>query len=75
MGEVSWSEELRGWLAREQTDFNQALLEGRQLGKDVRLALELGIPDIEGFVRSEPGRAEVTRGVLEGSGIGDAMEG
>ncbi|HEV7585773.1 MAG TPA: hypothetical protein VGO14_08350 [Solirubrobacteraceae bacterium] len=74
MGEVSWSEELRGWLSREQTDFNEALLEGRERHKDVRLALELEIPDIERFVRSEPGRAEVTGGLLDGNGIGDSME-
>jgi hypothetical protein len=71
MGQVSWSEELTGWLSREQTDFNQAMLEGRNLAKEVSLRLELEIPDIERFAESEPRRAEVTGGSLTGNGIGD----
>jgi hypothetical protein len=64
---VSWTEELNGRLSFDQTDFNQAMLDGRRC----RLRLTLAINDIGQFLESPIRRAKVTQGFLN---FGERMD-
>jgi len=65
MGGVRWTEQLRGHLSFDQTDFNQALMEGRRDGVGATLRLSLQIDDVDAFARAAHKRAWVTRGHLD----------
>jgi len=55
----------------EQTDFNQALLEGRRDGVVLSAELTIRIDDIDLFAQSR--RAEVVDGVVEGTELGPTL--
>jgi hypothetical protein len=85
MGGVRWTEELNGFLSFDQTDFNQALMEGKRDGAVLSLRLTLQIDDIGAFVAGarEPGergsltarkRARVSAGRLDSPDLGGLMQ-
>jgi hypothetical protein len=47
---VSFTEQLKGWLSFDETDFNQALLHGRRQGTKARLRLKMEVADLDSFV-------------------------
>ena len=55
----SFTEELKGWLSFDETDFNQALLHGRRQGTKARLRLKMEVADLDSFVAgpTHPARA------------------
>ena len=57
---VSFTEELKGWLSFDETDFNQALLHGRRQGTKARLRLKMEVADLDSFVAgpTHPARAQ-----------------
>ncbi len=65
MGGVRWTERLAGYLSFDQTDFNQAFMEGKRDGAKLELQFTLQIDDIEEFVKAQNKRAQVTSGLLE----------
>jgi hypothetical protein len=67
MGGVSWTEELNGRLSFDQTDFNQAMLDGRRC----RLRLTLKINDMDHFLENPVRRAQVAEGFLN---FGERMD-
>jgi len=46
MGELSFTEEMDGWVSFEETDFNQALLAGRRAQRTAKVHLTITIPDL-----------------------------
>ncbi|HEX4189316.1 MAG TPA: hypothetical protein VHY83_15615 [Solirubrobacteraceae bacterium] len=58
---MRWTEELAGYMSFDQTDFNQALMEGRRDGARLTLRLTLQIDDIEAFVQGAQNPAQVNR--------------
>ncbi len=73
MGGVRWAEQLSGWLSFGQTDFNQALLEGRRDGAAISLELSLEVDDIDQFVRAAGRQAHVTAGVVRCPDLGGEL--
>jgi hypothetical protein len=71
---VAWSEQLKGWCSSTETDFNQALREGKAAQRSMRAELSLEIADIDQFVRSEPKRAQVTSGTVSCPALGGDLE-
>ena len=58
MGGVRWTEWLNGWLSFDQTDFNQAMLEGKRDGRKLGAELTLQIDDVAKFI--EPFQTALT---------------
>jgi hypothetical protein len=73
MGAVLWNEQLDGWLSLEQTDFNQAVLEGKRDGHTIKLALALRIADIDAFLAGTRKLVPVTDGSLSSAKLGAPM--
>ena len=75
MGGVHWTERFPvGWLSLEQTDFNQAMLEGRREGATIHAQLSLAIDDIDRFVASPLRQARVATGFLQCPKLGGHLE-
>ena len=70
---VSFTEQLKGWLSFDQTDFNQALLHGRRQGTKARLRLKMEVADLDTFVAgpTHPARAS---GFLHCDELGGRLE-
>lgn len=82
MGGVRWREELSGYLSFDQTDFNQAMLEGERDGAALSMRISVQIADIAKFVTGTqgPGGNSVTahkrarvRGHLDCPDLGGRM--
>jgi hypothetical protein len=53
VGGVRWTEEMTGYVSFDQTDFNQALMEGRRDGASLSLRMTIQIDDIGAFIRGD----------------------
>ena len=73
MGGLRWAEQLSGWLSFGQTDFNQAMLEGRRDAATISIQLTLEVDDVEQFVRASSRRARVTGGVVRCRDLGGLL--
>ncbi len=73
MGGVRWAEQLSGWLSFGQTDFNQAMLEGRRDGAAITIRLSVEVDDIDQFVHAASRRARVTAGVVQSPDLGGRL--
>jgi len=73
MGGLRWAEQLSGWLSLGQTDFNQALLEGRRERTAIELQLTLEVDETERFIRSSSRRARVTGGLVQCPALGGLL--
>jgi hypothetical protein len=69
---VRFTEQMKGWLSFDETDFNQALLHGRVNGTSAKLRLTVEIRDLGRFIdeRSEQAAA---RGWLEFDELGGRL--
>ena len=56
---VRFTEQMKGWLSFDETDFNQALLHGRVNGTSAKVRLAVEIRDLDRFIaeRSEQAAA------------------
>lgn len=70
---VSFTEQLKGWLSFDETDFNQALLHGRRHGTKAKLRLKMEVADIERFV-AEPAHRARASGYLHCDELGGRLE-
>jgi hypothetical protein len=73
VGALRWSETLAGWLSPQQTDFNQALLEGRRERATLNAKLALEIADLDEFVVSSSRRVKVLEGSVECAQLGGEL--
>jgi hypothetical protein len=72
---VIWTERFpNGWLSTVQTDFNQAMLEGRRDGRTIRAQLTLEIDDVDAFVAATTKVANVRDGFIECPELGGRLE-
>src|SRR4029450_5382617 len=71
---LHFTEEMKGWLSFDQTDFNQALLHGRREGTRAKLRLTIEIGDLARFL--DPARTHEARahGHLECDALGGRLE-
>jgi hypothetical protein len=71
---LRFTEEMKGWLSFDQTDFNQALLHGRREGTRAKLRLTIEIADLARFL--DPARTHEARahGHLECDALGGRLE-
>ena len=60
MTALSFSEELTGYVSFHQSDFNQALREGRQAGRTCTMAVTVSIDDVDRFVADPEHLASVS---------------
>jgi hypothetical protein len=72
---VVWTERFpAGWLSTTQTDFNQAMLEGRRDGRTIRAQLTLEIADVDAFVAAATKVASIRDGFIECPELGGRLE-
>jgi hypothetical protein len=69
---VRFSEQMKGWLSFNETDFNQALLHGRVNGTSAKLRLTVEIRDLDRFV-AERAEQAAARGWLEFDELGGRL--
>jgi hypothetical protein len=70
---LEFKETMNGWVSFTETDYNQALLEGRRAGRTCDMRLRIDMPDIESFVAEDGARANVT-GTVTCDELGPPME-
>jgi hypothetical protein len=70
---VRFTEQLKGWLSFDQTDFNQALLRGRREGTKVRMRLTIEVADLERFIAG-PAHVARARGYVQCDELGGRLE-
>ncbi len=70
---VRFTEQLKGWLSFDQTDFNQALLRGRRQGTKARMRLTIEVADMDRFIEG-PTHAAQARGYLYCDELGGRLE-
>ncbi|MEA2199911.1 MAG: hypothetical protein QOI89_507 [Solirubrobacteraceae bacterium] len=73
MGGVRWTEWLSGWMSFDQTDFNQAMLEGRRDGRRLGAELTLQIDDVTKFIESPRRVASVYSGFIDSPDLGGRL--
>ena len=73
MGGVRWTEWLNGWLSFDQTDFNQAMLEGKRDGTKLGAQLTLQIDDVAKFIESPQRVASVYSGFIDSPDLGGRL--
>jgi hypothetical protein len=73
VGGVCWTEWLAGWVSPDQTDFNEALLEGRRDRRALSLQLTLQIEKLDEFLASGDKRVVVKDGFVECDQLGGRL--
>ena len=73
MGGVRWTEWLNGWMSFDQTDFNQATLEGKRDGRKLGAELTLQIDDVAKFIESPRRLASVYSGFIDSPDLGGRL--
>ena len=69
---LRFTEQMKGWLSFDETDFNQALLRGRVARTSAALRLTIEIPDLDGYIRDREGWAYAS-GWLECDELGGRL--
>jgi hypothetical protein len=70
---VRFTEQLKGWLSFDETDFNQALLRGHRQGTKARMRLAMEVADIDRFIAG-PVHSARARGYLHCDELGGRLE-
>ena len=70
---LRFTEQLKGWLSFDETDFNQALLRGRRDGIKARMRLKIEVADLDRFIAGRTHSAQA-RGYLHCDELGGRLE-
>jgi hypothetical protein len=55
MSTVRFRERLSGYISFAETDYNQALLDGKRVGRRCAFSVEIGVPDVRAFLATGSG--------------------